>query len=71
MSDTFPMFWVVWNPFKEMPTVRHKTFNEAVAEAKRISDHELCPNGIYVLQASFLCAKTARLELSLAERLYD
>jgi len=63
MSNTFQMFWVVWNPSKETPTITHETFSEALTEAQRISEREIGPNEIYVLQAVSRCVKEIRTEL--------
>ena len=51
INNTFPIFWMVWNPRKRSPEVRHLSYLEAVQEAERILNSEQAPAEIYVLQA--------------------
>ena len=43
-------FYLVWNPGREMPKKRHKTLEDARAEAKRLAENEPCIE-FFVLRA--------------------
>lgn len=44
-------FWLVWNPGGGSPTMRHPTYESAVAEARRLAESNASAR-FYVLSAS-------------------
>lgn len=50
MSDIQPRFWVVWNPARGLPRVKHTTKREAATEATRLARQ--CPGETFIVLTS-------------------
>lgn len=57
MADTRNPFWIVWNPERGLPRCRHSTFEDAMAEAKRLARTRCGEEFIVLLSRAAVCVR--------------